>query len=277
MVQSARGSRQSALDKIRKRGLIRVAATWSNTAEQYLDPDTRAPMGVVGHVGRLLAQDLGVNVEFVDVPWGEQIPALLEGRVDICLKHTNRPDRALAVDFCTGRLERYEGKIVIRRDSGIRTESDLNDPARVIAATAGSHQEMQVRERYPAARLRTYANAHEGMLGVLRREADACLADASIPNFLLLHQECAVLLDQDGRPVITSLDFAHPCINGGDQRFLNWLNNWMDFHHVQGSFEKLIAQAYREHEAKFDRIMAQFEPVASGPASRDASLEHGRA
>jgi hypothetical protein len=113
--------------------------------------------------------------------------------------------------------------------------------------------------------LKTYANAHEGMLGVLHREADACLADASIPNFLLLHEECTVLQGEGGKPVITSLDFAHPCIKAGDQRFLNWLNNWMDFHHVQGTFEKLIAQAYREHEAKFHRIMAQFERAVATP------------
>lgn len=267
MAQAERGSRQSLLDKIIKRGFIRVAATWSNTAEQYIDPDTQEPMGVVGHVGRLLARDLGVRVEFIEVPWGEQIPALLEGRVDICLKHTNRPDRAFVVDFCTGRLERYEGKIVIRRDADMRSEQDLNDAGRVIAATSGSHQEMQVRERYPAAVLRTYANAHEGMLAVLRREADACLADASIPNFLLLHPECTVLMDQDGKPVLTSLDYAHPCIKAGDQRFLNWLNNWMDFHHVQATFERLIAQAYREHEAKFQQIMAQYERVGSPAGS----------
>ena len=277
MAQSVRGKQQSLLDKIRKRGAIRVAASWSNTAEQYLDPDTREPMGVVGHVGRLLAHDLDIGVEFVDLPWGDQIPGLLDGRVDICLKHTNRPDRALVVDFCTGRLERYEGKIVMRRDSSARSERDLDHPDRVIAATAGSHQEMQVRERYPAARLRTYANAHEGMLGVLRREADACLADASIPNFLLLHPDCTVLHDQHGKPIITSLDYAHPCIKAGDQRLLNWLNNWMDYHHVQGTFEKLIAQSYREHEAKFERIMAQPAHVGSsaGGGTESGGLSGG--
>jgi ABC-type amino acid transport substrate-binding protein len=254
------------LDAIRRRGTIRIACTWGNTAEQFLDPDSGEPSGVVAMVGRLLAGDLGVRPAFVHLGWNEQIPAMVAGRVDICLKHTNRPDRGFAVDFCTGRLERYEGKIVIRRDAGIASEADLNRGDRTVAATAGSHQESQAKERYPHARVRTYANAHDGMTGVLRREADACLADASVPNFLLLHPECTVLHGADGRPVVTSLDYAHPCIKAGDQRFLNWLNNWMDFHLVQGAFERIIAQAYREHEARFDRIMAQSEhpPTAVG-------------
>jgi polar amino acid transport system substrate-binding protein len=250
------------LDEIRRRGRIRIAVSWGNTAEQYLDPDTGAPAGVVGIVGRLLAADLGVEPEFVPLSWGEQIPALIDGKVDICLKHTNRPDRAFLVDFSRGRLEKYEGKIVIRRDGGIASEADLNRPDRVIAATKGAHQEIQVRERYPRAQLRAVGDAHEGMTAVLHRAAHACLTDAAIPNFLRLHPECTVLAAADGQPVVTSIDYAHPCIKGGDMRFLNWLDNWMDYHSVQGHIAGAIAEAYRAHGAKFDRIMAQHEAAA---------------
>jgi len=251
------GEAKSSLDEIRERGRIRIATTWGPTAEMYLDPETGEPAGVVGLVGRVLADDLGVEPEFVDLTWGEQMPALLDGRVDICLKHTNRPDRAFLVDFATGRLERYEGKIVIRHDSSIRQEEDLNYLGRLIAAEIGSHQEAQVRERYPNARLRTCHDAHEAMHLVLHGEADACLADAGVPEFLSLHAELSVLCGPDSQPVITSLDYAHPCIRAGDQRFLNWLNNWMDYHTVQGAFQRCIDRAYQEHQAKFARIMAK--------------------
>jgi polar amino acid transport system substrate-binding protein len=251
------------LDDIRQRGRIRIAVSWGSTAEQYLDPDTGVPSGVVGIIGRLLAADLGAEPEFVPLSWSEQVPALVAGKVDICLKHTNRPDRAFLVDFSTGRLEKYEGKIVIRKDGGIGGEADLDRSDRVIAATKGAHQEVQVRERYPQARLRLCKDAHEGMTAVLAREAHACLTDAAIPNFLLLHPECTVLAGPDGQPVITSIDYAHPCIKGGDVRFLTWLNNWMDYHTVQGHIDGAIAEAYRDHRAKFERIMAQHEAAAS--------------
>ena len=130
----------SLLDEIRRRGRIRIAVSWGNTAEQYLDPDTGAPAGVVGIIGRLLSSDLGVEPEFVPLSWGEQIPSLVDGKVDICLKHTNRPDRAFLVDFSTGRLEKYEGKIVIHTDSGVANEADLNRSDQILAATKGSHR-----------------------------------------------------------------------------------------------------------------------------------------
>ena len=250
-------SSASLVDAIRQRGRIRIAVAWGNTAEQFLDPDTGAPGGVVAIVGGMLAADLGVEPEFVNLPWSDQIPALVDGRVDICLKHTNRPDRAFLVDFSTGRLEKYEGKIVIRKDGGITSEAELDRPDRIIAATRGAHQEAQVRERYPRAQLHTVGDAHEGMTAVLRREAHACLTDAAIPNFLRLHPECSVLEDAEGRPVVTSIDYAHPCIKAGDLRFLIWLNNWMDYHAVQGHIDGAIELAYRRHGEKFDRIMAQ--------------------
>jgi polar amino acid transport system substrate-binding protein len=251
-------SAQSLLEIIQARGSIRIAAQWELTAEQYLDPDTGEPAGVVGKVGTLLAIDLGVRPDFVGLTWDEQIPALLDGRVDICLKHTNTPRRAFMVDFVRGRLEKYVGKIVVRRARDWQAESELDEPDKVIGAIAGSHQEAQARLRYPNARVRLFRTEHEGMEAVNRGEADACLGDAWVANYLLLRPECEVLSDDSGEPVITSLDYGHPCIRKGDPSFLNWLDNWMDYHDVQGSFERAIADAYREHEAKIKTILATF-------------------
>jgi len=246
---------RSRLDEIRERGFIRVGCRWSPSAEQYIDPDTGEPSGIVGLLGKLLAQDLGVRAEFVDLTWADHIPALLEDRVDICLKHTNTPQRALSVEFSTGKVLRYEGKVVVRRDRGVRDEVDLNRPDRVIVCGAGSSQEDQIREHFPQAQLRAYPKTEEALLAVVAGEADACLADAAVPDFLHLHPECTVLTDENGQPVITSVDYSHPMIKPGDQRFLNWINNWMDFHKAQGTIERIKEEAYRAFEAKFERIM----------------------
>jgi polar amino acid transport system substrate-binding protein len=248
----------SLLDTITDRGSVRIAAHWELTAEQYLDPDTGEPAGVVGKVGAILARDLGVRPDFVGLTWDGQLPALLASEVDICLKHTNTPERAFLVDFVRGRLERYEGRIVVRRERGWREEAELDDPGRVVAAIGGSHQEAQARERYPSAGVLLVATEHDGMEAVRRGDADACLGDAWVPNFLRLRPECDVLRRDDGEPIRTSLDYGHPCIRKGDPNFLNWLDNWMDFHAVQGSFERAIEDAYREHAAKADTILASF-------------------
>ncbi|NJL44274.1 MAG: hypothetical protein HC945_03100 [Nitrosarchaeum sp.] len=61
-------SHNSLLDEIRTCGVIRISAHWDDTSAQYLDADTGEPAGVVGLTGQLLAEDLGVRAEFVELP-----------------------------------------------------------------------------------------------------------------------------------------------------------------------------------------------------------------
>lgn len=245
----------SRLEEILARGVVRIGVRWAASAEQYIDPDTSAPSGIVGLLGTLLARDLGVQAEFVDLLWSEHLPALMDDRIDICMKHTNTPQRALMVEFSTGRVLRYEGKVVIRRDGRIHKESDLNRPETTLGCGKGDSQESQIRERYPVAQVRYYAKTEDVLAAVANGEVDACLADQSVPLFLKLNPSCTVVMNEDGSPVITSIDYSHPTVKAGDQRFLNWINNWMDFHTVQGTLERIKLQAYAEFDAKFDRIM----------------------
>lgn len=246
----------SRLHEIRQRGVIRVGVNWSPTAEQYIDPDTGEPAGIVPLLGNLLAKDLGgVEAEFVNLTWADHIPALMEDRVDICLKHTNTPQRALLVEFSRGEVLRFEGKVVIRRDRDIGSEIDLNKPDRVVACGEGESQIDQIKERYPRAKLRTFPTVHNALSAVDEGTVDACLADQAVPDFLRLHPECTVLVDENGDPVITSIDYAHPMIKAGDQRFLNWIDNWMDFHTRLGTIDNIIQEANEAFEAKFERIM----------------------
>lgn len=252
--------RNSRLDEILTRGIIRVGCRWAPSAEQYTDPDTGEPSGIVGLMGKQLAADLGVQVEFVDLTWVDHIPALLEDRVDICLKHTNTPARALQVEFSTGRVLKYEVKVVIRGDSGLVGLEGINQAGRRIGVGQGSSQVELLPKFFAKAEAVTFTKTEEGLLAVVNGEVDGMLADQSIPNFIRMHPECTVLKDVQGIAVVTSVDYSHPMIKPGDQRFLNWINNWMDFHTVQGTLTRITQEADAAFEAKFERIMAATMP-----------------
>ncbi len=253
---------KSRLDEILERGVIRIGCRWAPSAEQYTDPDTGEPSGIVGLMGKQMAHDLGVRVEFKDLTWADHIPAILEDRVDICLKHTNTPSRALQVEFSTGRVLKYEVKAVIRKDSGLVGLNAINQPTRSIGVGAGSSQVELLPHFFSRARVVTFNKTEEGLMSVVSGAVDGMLADQSIPNFIRLHPECTVLSDAHGAPIIFSVDYSHPMLKPGDQRFLNWVNNWMDFHEVQGTLERIKRDAETAFEAKFERIMAVTMPAA---------------
>lgn len=238
-------------DEIRRRGVIRITAHWDDTFAQYLDPRTGEPAGVVGLVGKLLAQDLGVRAEFVELPWADHLAAIIEGRADISVKHTLTPQRAFEVEFTLYYLLCEEGQIVIRRDSDVYKEADLNQPQRVMAVALGSSQEIHTRRRYPAAQLRIFPTAQEALNAVAVGQADACLHDTLVPGFLRIQPECMVLIDESGQPIVPYRDCVHPCIKPGDPRFLNWLNSWMAFHRSAGTFEMIVAEAEAAYRAAF--------------------------
>ena len=249
-------SEQSLLDRIRELGVVRITAHWGDTSAQYLDPDTGAPAGIVGSVGNLLARDLGVRAEYIDLPWAEHIPVLLRGGADVSVKHTNTPGRAFEVEFTVLSILCEDGRIVVRRDRGLVGESDLNQADRVISVAEGASQEIHLQTRFPFAQVLRFPTAQEALDAVAEGKTDGSLHDTKVPGFLLQHPECTVLDDEAGRPVTAYVDCVHPCIKPGDQRFLNWLNSWMAFHKASGTFERLVEQAEREHLAKRDKIIA---------------------
>src|SRR5882724_6684262 len=91
---------ESTLDKILKEKKIRVAIDVGNPPFGVLGTDGQ-PDGSDVAVARQLAKDMGVELEFVQVPSTGRIPSLLAGRADITIASISvTVDRAKTVMYC---------------------------------------------------------------------------------------------------------------------------------------------------------------------------------
>src|SRR5258707_453617 len=91
---------ESTLDKILKEKKIRIAIDVGNPPFGILDKDGQ-PDGSDVAVARQMAKDMGVELEFVQVPSTGRIPALLAGRADVTIASISvTTDRAKAVMYC---------------------------------------------------------------------------------------------------------------------------------------------------------------------------------
>ena len=230
------------LDEILQRGVLRVAARWDLTFEQFINPDTGEPDGVVGRVGRLMAEELGVQVEFVVLEWEDQLDALVEGRVDLLMKHTNLPHRALSVMFSDGVLLQYEGVVLVRKEWAREGLAWLRGKRR-LAAVAGALQEDIIRQRFPNARYVPVPDNDEGTALVINGSADGLLVDAG----LHIPESCDYLTEPKGDLVVLSRDASHPAVANGQFRFLRWVDNFMDFHKRLGTLDAIISAAKAAH------------------------------
>jgi len=90
----------STLDRILKEKKLRVAIDVGNPPFGILDKDGQ-PDGSDVAVARQLAKDMGVELEFVQVPSTGRIPSLLAGRADVTIASISvTTDRAKAVMYC---------------------------------------------------------------------------------------------------------------------------------------------------------------------------------
>jgi ABC-type amino acid transport substrate-binding protein len=234
-------SERSTLDRILERGEIRVAVDFTGERhmdpkygappEMYIDEETGKPAGIVIELMKIMAEDLGVKPEFVDLPWGEQIDALLSGKVDILPKHTNTPQRALKFDFAN-KLFPLEVIILVPRDSPAKRMEDLNKKGNIILCEKGSSNKQIIEKNFPLATIReVFEEVKPG------ERWDARVEAAITKIYLENHPEVMILRDERGKPIILSREYAHPGIRANDQKFLNWINNWISFHTAQGTIQ----------------------------------------
>lgn len=223
---------QSVLDEVRARGILRIAVAFSappetgHPPEFYLDPARGEPSGVVPELGKVMAADLGVKSEFVDIPWPEHMQALLTHKVDLLLSYTNTPVRALEVEFA-GPLLPSQAVVMVSQNSPVQEQEALNQPGRRIAVWHGSSIARVAAASFPAA---TPVESADPAGEVAAGRVDGAVVDAVTKIFLDKHPEVRLLRDSDSKLLVLAQEWGHPAVRIGDQRFLNWINNWLDYH-----------------------------------------------
>tara|TARA_B100000959_G_C14430463_1_gene398357 strand:+ start:109 stop:504 length:396 start_codon:yes stop_codon:yes gene_type:complete len=95
-------SAKSLLDEIQERGKIKIGSTLKYPPQMYVDSDGE-PAGYDVELMKMLAKDMKVELEVVDMDFPGLIPALLAEKVDmLSVGLVNTPERALALEFTDG-------------------------------------------------------------------------------------------------------------------------------------------------------------------------------
>ena len=117
---------KSLLDEIQERGKMRVGAECLYKGTCYVDPDSGERTGYSVDLAALMATDLGVEIEWVDLEWGALIPAIETGTADIIMMGmTNTPDRAKVVEMSRP-MDYYPGVLVMPADSPLHDLTSLD-------------------------------------------------------------------------------------------------------------------------------------------------------
>lgn len=214
---------ESVLTTIQEEGVIRIGLSiftpWSMR-------DVNGELiGFELDVGRALAEDLGVEVEFVPTAWDGIIPALLGGNFDVIISGMSvTPQRNLTVNFTDAYA--FSGMAILANTAMTEgmTLDDYNSPEITFAGRRGATPAAIIASRFPEATLLLFDEDGASTQEVLNGNAHATMSSQPTPdrearlNPGVLSVPFDELIDPSGEA------FA---LRKGDPDALNFFNNWI--------------------------------------------------
>lgn len=169
----------SAVEAIKERGVLKVGTEDSAIGFGYLNPETNEWEGLEADLGRLIAKDLGVDVEFTAVTTSTRGQLLDSGDIDlVAATFTITDERKLSYDF-TDPYYTDAQSVLVMKDSGLKTIDDFD--GKTIAMSAGGTEKDSI-EKLTDANIKfvEYTDFSEAKMALTAGTVDGFAADSSI-------------------------------------------------------------------------------------------------
>lgn len=248
-----------SVEEIQESGVIRLGVFSDKAPFGSVD----AQGDYVGYdilYGERIAQDLGVEAEWVPVEAAARVEFLESNKVDVILANfTVTEERAEKVDFANPYMQVALG-VVSPEGDVIRDEADLGD--RELIIVRGTTAETFLEKEYPDANVQIYEQYTEATNALLDGRGDAWVTDNT-----------EALAWSSGNPGFTTgiaslgdADVIAAAVKKGNTSLLDWLNNHLteigqeNFFHK--AYELTLAPVYGD-EVSADELVVEGGVVGS--------------
>jgi polar amino acid transport system substrate-binding protein len=224
------------LERITKSGTLHVGMS---AGQPPYNMKTREGdiIGLDVDLARLLAKAMGIELEIETMPFGELLPALEKGKVDLVISGmTATLQRNMRAAFIGP--YHVSGKSILARGETIEalTSEGLDRESLKIAALKGSTSEKFVQQNAPKAKLSATESYDKAIDLLLSNKVDLFVADAPIIMLSKMRWPTAGLVSSAEPLTIEPIGVAVP---PNDPLFINLVDNYMQMLRVSGALEKL--------------------------------------
>ncbi|MFK7877665.1 MAG: transporter substrate-binding domain-containing protein [Paracoccaceae bacterium] len=223
-------SGESVIETIKQDGVIRIGLSiFTPWSMRDLNGEL---IGFELDVGRELAKDMGVDVEFVPTAWDGIIPQLVSGNFDVIISGMSiTPARNLTVNFSDPYA--YSGLTVLSNSEMTDgfTLDDYNSADVTFAARRGATPATVIAQLFPEATLLLFDEDGAATQEVLNGNAHATMAAEPTPSIEARRYPDTLSVPFDQTFLATGEGFA---LRKGDPDALNFFNNWIAVKHASG-------------------------------------------
>lgn len=225
----------SVIESIKKAGVLRVGLS---TFVPWAMRDKNGELiGFEVDVARKLAEDMGVQIEYIPTAWDGIIPALLAGKFDVIIGGmTVTPERNLTVNFSDAYANSSLGVMASKKQAeGLSWPDDYNSTDVTFACRRGATPCSYIQENFPKATLRQFDDQGQVVQEVLNGNVHAVMGSQPLPAFTIYENPEVLFSPTDSKIDPGNEGFA---LRKGDPDALNFFNNWILINRSNGWLEK---------------------------------------
>jgi polar amino acid transport system substrate-binding protein len=223
------------LEEIIQRGELRVAVQTQGPPFSFVDKNG-VRTGSSVEFCKLMAQEMGVKITFLDYDWDGLIPALLSKKADILAADmTAKLSRALKVSF-TDPFYTTSQVMYVKTGSPIKTIADANKQGVTIATLLGSSYTETAKKLMPQATLKEFkGGGNIAMNAVAAGHADLGIADESNVMAMAASFPAGTL---SVLPVKLSYEPLCFAVRPDDQHLREWVNLFFNWIKADGRYDQ---------------------------------------
>ncbi len=234
---AVQASAQAALQEILNDGVLKVGTTGDWNPMTMRDPATNSYKGYDIDVMTELANDLGVEVEFVPTDWKTLVNGVTSGKYHMTGSASISPARAKVAGYSTSYFSLATVPLIRVEDADkFKDWGDLDNSDVTVAATLGTVQEKMVKEFFPNASHQIVEAPARDFQEVLSGRADAHIT-SNVEAYKLVEkypQMAIVTVSKPKNPTPIAM-----LLPQADQVWINYVNTWIALKAERGFFEEL--------------------------------------
>jgi polar amino acid transport system substrate-binding protein len=225
------------LDEILKRGKIRVGMDLAAPPFAYQD-EKQQPAGSEVEMARLLAKDLGVELEIVPTSAANRIPYLVTGRADVMMgAFSIFPDRAKSIWFSSP-YGSVTSVVLAPRSANIKSYDDL--VGKKISVSRGTYTEQVLMAAVPqGTQIVRFDDDAQAMAAMAAAQVDA-YGVGNVPGSALVKRFPE--RNYEIKISIPPRNWYSIGVRRGDVDFLQWINTFIFFHRENGDLARMYEQ-----------------------------------
>ena len=181
------------LEEIQKSGVLLIGISPDYAPFAFKTTDEEGKEVCAGsdvELGKYLAEELGVQAEFVEMEFDDCLKAAKEGTVDlVLLGMLPQEDRTAYVDFTDSYYKPGEQVLLVRKTQAEKFKTLDDFAGKTVEAQYGSLQAQLVTEQMPESYMELSDAAEDGVFQVRIGKADAVALDGNLAEDVLAENE----------------------------------------------------------------------------------------